>query len=203
MEAHEAHETIHETAHHDSHAAHPKASRNKKVAVLISVLAALLAITEACGKNAQNTSLSANIHANDLWSFYQAKSIRMSALRANADTLELIAPSPLPADKAEAITKRIADWRATADRYESDPVSGDGRKELMAKAKDGEALRDKALAAYHQYEYGAAALQIAIVLSSAGVVTDMILLVFVAGGLGVLGIGFGLLGLLAPMLIHF
>jgi hypothetical protein len=200
MEAHETHEKIHETAHHGHHDDHPhkesKASRNKKIAVLISVLAALLAIIEAGGKSAQNTSLSANIHANDLWAFYQAKHIRSTMLRASADTLELAAPP------SEAITKKVGDWRATASRYDSEPETGEGRKELAAKAKAEEAKRDKALSAYHMFEYGAAALQIAIVLASASVVTGMLALAFVAGGLGAVGIAFGLLGWLAPTLLH-
>ncbi len=203
MEAHEAHETIHEAAHHGHHDEHHggqnsspiKTSRNKNIAVLISVLAMLLAIVEAGGKSAQNTSLSANIHANDLWAFYQAKSIRHTTLRASADMLELTVPG-------EAAAKKVAEWRATAQRYDSDPESGDGRKELMAQAKAAEADRDHALSAYHLFEYGAAALQISIVLCSAAVVTGMIALAIGAGGLGVVGIAFALLGWLAPTLIH-
>ena len=203
MEAHETHETIHEVAHHDHHegghgegGGHPKTSRNRKIAVLISVLAALLAITEAGGKSAQNTSLSANIHANDLWAFYQAKHIRSTTLRTAADALELSAPA------SEAVTKKVADWRATAQRYDSEPETGEGRKELAAKAKVAEATRDHALASYHMYEYGAAALQIAIVLASASVVTGTLVLSFVAGGLGAIGVVFALLGWLAPTLVH-
>ncbi|CAA7616266.1 conserved membrane hypothetical protein [Candidatus Terasakiella magnetica] len=206
MEAHEAHETIHETAHHgheDQHHSNDSSkTRNKRIAVLISILAALLAIIEASGKSAQNDSLAANIHANDLWAFYQAKTIRQTALKTGADTLDLMAAPDLPPARAEALAKKVAEWRATAARYDSDPEGGEGRKELMAKAKVAEAKRDKSLGAYHQFEYGAAALQISIVLCSAGVVTGMMLLVYIASGLGVVGICFGLLGWLAPTLIH-
>jgi hypothetical protein len=205
MEAHETHETIHETAHHGSdhgHAAHPKASRNKKIAILISVLACLLAITEALGKNAQNTSLSANIHANDTWSFYQAKTIRMTVLKADADILEYSASLDKDGKKPELITKRANEWRSIAERLDSDPEKGEGRKELMAKALADEELRDRSLSAYHLFEYASAALEIAIVLCSASVVTDMILLAFMAGGLAILGVGFSLLGMLAPAALH-
>ena len=204
MDAHETHETIHHAAHgpghedggHHAEGHHPaKASRNKRIAVLISVLAALLAIIEAGGKNAQNASLGANIRANDLWAFYQAKSIRQTTLRTSADMLEITVPG-------EAATKKAAEWRATAQRYDSDPETGEGRKELSAKAKIAEADRDHFLAAYHQFEYGAAAIEIAIVLCSASVVTGMIVLTYAAGGLGLIGIIFGLLGWLAPTLIH-
>jgi len=199
MEAHETHEQIHEAAHHGHHEEHAhhgvKSSRNRRIAVLISLLAAMLAIVEAGGKSAQNASLSANIRANDLWAFYQAKTIRLTTLKTSADLLELTVPG-------EAAAKKVAEWRANAQRYDSDPEGGDGRKELMAKAKVAEADRDHSLAAYHQFEYGAAALQIAIVLSSAAVVTGALALAYFAGGLGLVGIAFGLLGWLAPGLLH-
>lgn len=206
MEAHETHETIHEVAHHEHHEDHHrkegKASRNKKIAVLISVLAALLAITEAGGKSAQNASLSANIEASNLWAFFQAKTIRMTTMRTAADALEVAVAGMVPEDKAPQVAKRIGDWRAAANRYDTEPETGEGRKELAARAKAAEAVRDRALAAYHMFEYGSAALQIAIVLSSAAVVTGTIMLAYFAGGLGLLGIAFGLLGWLAPTLIH-
>ncbi|MDO8608439.1 MAG: DUF4337 domain-containing protein [Phaeospirillum sp.] len=209
MEAHEAHETIHEAAHHGHHDDHHgdknaspiKNSRNRNIAVLISVLAALLAIVEASGKSAQNTSVSANIEASNLWAFFQAKTIRMTTMRTAADALETLILAESPELKASA-GKRVVDWRAAALRYDSEPETGEGRKELAAKAKVAEAVRDRALSSYHMFEYGAAALQISIVLCSAAVVTGMLGLAFAAGGLGMVGIAFGLLGWLAPTLIH-
>ncbi len=201
MEAHETHETIHETAHHGHHEEGHGAGisgRNKKIAVLISVLAMLLAIVEAGGKSAQNTSLSANIEAANLWAFFQAKTIRMTTMKTAAEALE----ASVPPDSSPVVTKRIADWKATAQRYDTEPETGEGRKELAARAKTAEAVRDRALAAYHMFEYGAAALQISIVLCSAAVVTGALMLAYVAGGLGLVGIAFAGLGWLAPTLIH-
>ncbi|EME67720.1 hypothetical protein H261_22143 [Paramagnetospirillum caucaseum] len=206
MEAHETHEKIHEVAHHDHHGDHPhkegKASRNKKIAILISILAALLSITEAGGKGAQNTSMAANIEASNLWAFFQAKTIRMTTMRTAADALEVAVAGMVPEDKAPQVAKRIGDWRAAANRYDTEPETGEGRKELAARAKTAEAVRDRALAAYHLFEYGSAALQIAIVLSSAAVVTGTIMLAYLAGGLGLVGAGFAALGWLAPTLVH-
>jgi hypothetical protein len=206
MEAHETHEKIHEAAHHGHHDEHHhgegKAGRNRKIAVLISVLAALLAIVEAGGKSAQNTSLSANIEASNLWAFFQAKTIRMTTMRTAADALEVAVAGMIPEDRAPAVAKRIGDWRAAAGRYDSEPDTGEGRKELAARAKAAEAIRDRALAAYHMFEYGAAALQISIVLASAAVVTGALLLAYFAGGLGVVGVAFAALGWFAPTLLH-
>ena len=43
---------------------------NKGIAMLISVLALVLALSETLGKSAQTTALSANIEASNLWSFF-------------------------------------------------------------------------------------------------------------------------------------
>ena len=102
-----------------------------------------------------------------------------------------------PAAKA-AIDKQIDDWHKTAARYESDPKTGDGRKELAERAKDAEEERDLALAHYHHYELASAAFQIGIVLASAAVITGMVALAWFAGVLGVVGLHLMALGLFAP-----
>lgn len=198
MEAHETHEKIHETAHHGS--GHP--SRNKMIAVMISVLACLLALVEMGVKSNQNTYQASNIEASNLWAFFQAKSVRMTTMRTAAEQAVVLAPAGLSAEQAAALDKQVADWRANAQRYDSEPETGEGRKELAARAKAAEARRDHALSAYHIFEYAAAALQIAIVLASAATVTGVIALAFGAGGLGVIGIALALVGWLAPTLLH-
>ena len=85
-------------------------------------------------------------------------------------------------------------WRRTAQRYESEPETNEGRKELMARAKAKEAYRDRSLAAYHMFEYGSACFQLAIVLAGAAALTAVAWLTFVSFGLGAVGIGFTVLG---------
>ena len=58
-----------------------------------------------------------------------------------------------------------------AARYDSEPETGEGRKELMSRAIAAEADRDRRLGAYHLFEFSSAAFQIAIVLASASVIT--------------------------------
>jgi hypothetical protein len=175
---------------------------NKRVAILISVLAALLAITEMAGKSAQTNALSANIEASNLWAFFQAKTIRMTTLRTASESLELDITPDLPAARADALKKRVESWRATAQRYDTEPETGEGRKELAARAKLAEDKRDRAMGAYHHFEYASAMFQIAIVLASAAIVTSIAPLVFVSMGVSLVGIGLGLLGWLAPTLLH-
>lgn len=174
---------------------------NKKVALLIAVLAACLAFSETLGKSAQTEALSRNIEAANLWSFFQAKTIRMTTVRTAAEEAEL----QLPAATGEAkqtIAKRVEDWKKTAARYDSEPETGEGRKELAQRAKAAESKRDRSLAAYHQYETATAALQIAIVLASANVITSAAFLLWGSIGLGVIGLIFTLIGFLAPTSVH-
>jgi hypothetical protein len=62
---------------------------NKKVALLIAVLAVLLAFVETLGRSAQTEALSANIEAANLWAFYQAKTVRVTTVRTAAEAAEL------------------------------------------------------------------------------------------------------------------
>lgn len=174
---------------------------NKKIALLVAILAALLAISEMGGKSSQTNALASHIDASNTWSFFQAKTIRQTTLRTAAEEAEATykdgAPGMPPALKAQ--TER---WRQTAQRYETEPETGEGRKELMARAKSKEEQRDRLLAAYHMFEYGSASFQLAIVLAGAAALTSVAWLTFISMGLGVVGLGFTLLAFLAPTLVH-
>jgi hypothetical protein len=174
---------------------------NKKVALLISVLALLLALSETLGKGAQTSGLGYNIEASNLWAFYQAKTIRMTTLRTAAESAEIDLPQ-LSGAKKDALARRIGEWKSTAARYDSEPETGEGRKELSARAKVAEENRKHAIAAYHQYEMASALAQIAIVLASAEVITGVAALVWISGALGIAGLAFCFLGFFAPTLVH-
>lgn len=170
---------------------------HRGIALMIATLALVLAFSETLGKAAQTSALSYNIEASNLWNFYQAKTMRMTTLRTAAEAALMqgaATPDPVRA-QAEA-------WRKTAARYDSEPDTGEGRKELMTRAKDAEAKRDRSMAAYHQFEVASGAVQIAIVLASATIITSMNALAWVAGALGVLGVVFSLIGFFAPTAVH-
>jgi Domain of unknown function (DUF4337) len=172
----------------------------RRMALLIAGLAALLAIVQTIGDNAAQDALKFNIDASNLWSFYQAKTIRQTSVRTAAEGLELDLEAA-PPERKEASAKRLESWRATVARYESEPETGEGRKELVVRAKEAEAARDRALATDNMYDVASAALQLAIVLASASVVIGVTWLAWAAGGLGVLGLAFAVLGWFAPTLI--
>ena len=171
---------------------------NKKVALLIAVLALVLAFAETLGKAAQTSALGYHIESSNLWSFFQAKTIRQATIRTAAEEMEAQYGQKAP----EAVKKQIDAWKKTAERYQSEPETGEGRKELMARAKEGEAKRDRFMAAYHNYEIASAAVQIAIVLASAQIITGVAALLWIAYALGGIGIAFSLIGLFWPTQVH-
>ena len=179
-------------SHGHGHADH---GGNKGIALLISVLALVLAFSETLGKSAQTAALAQNIEASNLWAFFQAKTIRQTVLRTAAEQTVLSSSS-------ENSKKQVEKWRETAQRYQSEPETGEGRDQLAARAKEAEKKRDKAMAAYHHYEVASAAVQIAIVMASASIITSMVALVWIAGGLGVLGIVFCVIGAFFPTAVH-
>lgn len=176
--------------------------RNKRIALVISVLALFLAFSETLGKSAQTSALSYNIEASNLWAFFQAKTIRMTTLSTAADTRGIDAAGHADPAIRAAMTKQIETWKKTSARYNDEPETGEGRKQLATRAKTAEKKRDDALAKYHHYEVASAAFQIGIVLASAAVITGAIALVWIAGGLGIAGLTFIAIALLAPHAVH-
>lgn len=183
-----------------SGAAHVDRS-NKNIALLISVLALVLALSETLGKASQTDALNQNIEAANLWAFYQAKTIRMTAVRT-AQEAALATLATLPDRARPALEKQIGDWKKTAARYDSEPDTQEGRKELAARAKAAEQRRNHAMAAYHYYELASASVQIAIVLASASIITAVAALGWAAGALGAAGIAGCVVGYFWPTAIH-
>ena len=166
---------------------------NKQAALVISLLALLLAIAEILGNSAQVQALGKNVEASNLWSFFQAKTIRMTTLRSAADAIE--AGSAIN-EKQVALVKK---WREDIKRYDHEPEPGEGRTE---RAKAAEALRDRALSAHHLFELSSAIIQIGIVLTSASIIVAMPLLVWVGVAAGAVGVSLGLMGFFAPTFLH-
>ena len=193
----EIHETI-EKAQEGEHSQY----FNRRIALLIAVLALFLSFSETLGKSAQTEAIGANVESSDLWTFFQAKSIRLTQLNTAAEQMLIAAEAASdPAAKA-SMQKQIDAWKKTAARYDSEPSTGEGRKELAERAKEAEERRDLALAKYHHYELASAAFQVGIVLASAAVITGALALAWLGGALGILGLGLTALGLFAPHAVH-
>jgi hypothetical protein len=185
-----------ETAHeqiNEAHAEHGKTDPwPRTMAVVVSFLAASLALAEIGAKSSQTAYLTHHIAVSDTWNFYQAKNLRANLRNAQVAVLE-----SLPNADSSAIQDRIKTARAEEARMRDEPVNaegkpGDGVKQLRIKAELEEHIRDHAFHQYHYYEYTSGALEISIVLASVSVVTRMRALGVAAGLIGLAACGFGL-----------
>ena len=161
----------------------------QRAAILISVLAMLLAITSLGGNNATKEAATNNVLAANFYNFYQAKNMRQTAIMLSADQIELavLNDQSVPEDAKAALRKKVEDYRKTVARYESEPETSEGKKELLAKAKEHETRRDRALRQDPYFDYAQALLQIAIVLISVSIISELGWLVAAGGVLGVAG----------------
>ncbi len=193
MEAHEIAEQIHEHAEPHAHAAPSHDWFRRITGIYIGAVAMLLAIAALGGSEATKEMLNANIHASDTYAFYQAKNIRQTLYQTTAAQLELLAAGAAAlsdSDKAKT-AELIKRYRDTAARYESEPAKeagkkGEGKKELMAEAKQWEHKRDHAASQLPNFEYAEALYQIAIVLGSVAIVAAS---PWLLGFSGVLAVG--------------
>lgn len=161
----------------------------QRAALAIAVFAMALAICGLGGSNAGKEAVNNNVLASNFFNFYQAKNMRQTALILAADEIELarLNDPALPAASKEALQKKLADYKATIARYESDPQSNEGKKELLLRAKTHEELRDHALKQDPYFDYAEALLQIAIVLISVSIIASLPWLAFFGGTIGLIG----------------
>jgi hypothetical protein len=129
-----------------------------KAGWVITVIAALLAVNTYIASGNSGKVLNNTIKANDTWAFYQAKSIKQTLAEMRMD--DAIAAKEFK--KAEGLKAKI-------DRYESDPSTGEGKKELMAKARALEAERDEVRKSGPWMTFSGMSYQLGIVLLSASI----------------------------------
>ena len=144
-----------------------------KAGWVITVLAALLAINTYIANGFSSSILTNTIKANDTWNFYQAKSIKQSIAEGQLED----AKDP----------KRRELLQAKIDRYESDPAKGEGKKELMAKAKALEESRDEAKKHTPWLTFSGTAFQLAIVLLSASILAVSVPMFWGSVAVGLVG----------------
>jgi hypothetical protein len=181
MDAQETAELIEQSGHGNK--------QQNRSALTISILAMVLAIASLGGSNAMKEATQENILAANAYAFYQAKSIRQTDYKLAAADLELqMAREPNMNTNAKALyEKKLADYKKTIDRYESEPETKEGKKELMVRAKEHEAIRDHAMLQDPWFDYAEGALQIAIVLLSVSIVAGIPALYWAGTLLGTLG----------------
>ena len=127
---------------------------------IITLFAAILALNSILDGGNSSQILSDTIEANNVWAFYQAKSIKQNLTEMRYD--DAIARKDLKA--AETLKAKI-------ERYESDPKTGEGKKELMEKARAIEADRAVCEQRSPWYTFANALFQIAIVIMAAAMIS--------------------------------
>jgi hypothetical protein len=160
---------------------------NKKVALVIAVLALFLAISETLSKAYQTEVITKQVEASNLWAFFQAKSIRKTSTEVALHTAQI---SPQADDPK--VVEQMKKWAGAVKRYDTEPETGEGRKELAERAKKAQALGELANHKYHNLEISSGVLQVAIVLASSAIITNVMMLAWLAGGLGIVAVGFGI-----------
>jgi hypothetical protein len=179
-------------------------SNDKKVALLIAILALFLALGEAGAKNAEHRATELNIASSDLYNFYQAKKVRSTIADTAAKSLEAERGAASDPQVQAAIDKQIASFKTMVANFEKDPKtpedSLDSIQERANRASEGRELYNRKL---EHFEYASGSLQIAVVLASAAIITGAAALAWIAGGLGLIGAALLALGHLAPTLLPF
>ena len=141
----------------------------KYLALLIAGLAALLSVTEMTGDNAKQDALKSNIDAANLSSRLSGQDHPPDNLQRSRASRDRGISSMAPArPRRRSNSSRDGSRRSNATK--SDPSTNEGRKELTSRAKAAEEARDHSIAADNLLDLASAALQIAIVLTSASVV---------------------------------
>jgi hypothetical protein len=135
-----------------------EAKLKDKAGMVISVFALLLAVNAWYGGTLSSLTLGNTIKANNVWAFYQAKSIKQTLAEQSLDD------ATFRNDK-----EKMAKLQAKIDRYESDPATGEGKKELMVKARALEAERDEAKQRSPWIGYASTMYQLSIVVLSASI----------------------------------
>jgi hypothetical protein len=147
-----------------------------KAGWVITVIAALLAVNTYIANGISSNVLTNTIRANDTWNFYQSKSIKQTiAENARDDAL------------ARNDVKKVAELTARIDRYESDPVTSEGKRELMARARQLEQERDQAKKHSPWLTFAGSALQLSIVLLSASILAVSMGMFYASIGVGLIG----------------
>ncbi len=155
----------------------PKDHHGRRVALLIGIMAAVLALAEMAERSAQNAYLAHHIAVSNEFAFYQARQSRALVLNETATVLQALTTAP------EA-QKQAAAAQAEAKRLTEDSERGNGLKQIQARADVEGKERDESLHKYEWFEIVTSALQIAIVLASVSVVIQWRPIAYVGAAMG-------------------
>ncbi len=170
----------------------PSASEmfEKRVSIAISGVAVLLLLNSMGAGNASSDAAFQNTVAINTYAFYQAKTTRQNDLELAAAAIETIVETSLPVinpDIKRKARELVVNYREKAKNYDSDSVSGEGKKELLAKARAAELKRDEAMSKGPYFDLASLFLQLAVILLSVVLITKKKTLLLAAIATTVIG----------------
>ena len=178
--------------------------KDRRAAIVIAILALFLALSEAGAKKADHISTEKNIESSDLFNFYQAKKIRSTIVETAAQTVESQMPGVSDPKAHDALEKQVADFKTKAAEFEHDPKKPeDSLDAIQDRANEAGDARELANRQLEHYELGSGAVQIAIVLASAAIITGVGALMWFSVALGAVGVLLMTLGFFAQTMISF
>jgi hypothetical protein len=172
-----------EHVEHAEEAAERREDFGRRAAVLISVMAALLAISSLAGSRASTEAILAQARASDTWNEYQANSLKRHVNLDDAAQLRILATGT--PNQAAAEEQAASLERAVAEKYQP------AQDQLLPMARDLEHERDMAETRHRGFQTAEAAFQLGIVLSSISIVARARWLLVGGGVMGVLGLLLG------------
>jgi hypothetical protein len=155
----------------------------RRAAVLVSVLAALLAIATLAGNRASTEAILDQQKASDTYNEYQANSLKRHVNDDDAAALRILAAGGPNVEAANQQADALE--QAVRDKYQPN------QDELLPRAQELERERDVAESRHRAFQLAEAAFQLGIVLSSISIVARAAPLLLAGAGLGVVGLLLG------------
>jgi len=157
--------------------------------ITITIFAALLAIISWLGGQVSGKIMADNIELGDVWSFYQAKAIKQSMYQINLEDLKVqIADPQTDANLKPVLQTRADNYQKYIDALETDPKTGEGKKEIMAKGRALEADRDSAKKRSPFFGMAGTVIQIAIIFSTTAILAVSMALWYSSIAVGIIGL---------------
>ena len=148
-----------------------------KAGRVIVFMALFLAVNTYLANGFSNTAQTNLLQASNTYGFYQSKSIKQT-----------LAEGQLEEAQKGVDKERVAKLEAKIARYESEPATGEGKRELLAKAQAQEAAREAARAHSPWLTFSGMLFQLAIVLLSASILTVNNRMYYISLGVGAVGL---------------
>jgi hypothetical protein len=172
-----------EHAEQAEEAAEEREAFGRRAAIVVSVMAAMLAIASLAGSRATTEAILAQAKASDTYNEYQANSLKRHVNLDDAAQLRILAAGT-PSEEA-ANNQAASLEQAVNDKYQP------AQDELLPAAQDLEREREIAEARHRGFQSAEAAFQLGIVLASISIVARARWLLLVGAGLGVVGLLLG------------